>query len=66
MSSHKGTNDRAPYTKKQLFTDSLLSKGHGHPVKRSEPQLCPDCKGMGCLDYSIHLECETCQGEGEI
>jgi len=35
--------------KKSVMMSPLLGKGHGHPVKRSEPQVCPDCKGMSPL-----------------
>ena len=51
-------------TKKQVMTDPILSKGHGHPVKRSEPKICPDCKGRCYTDTG--MECYTCDGEGEI
>ena len=50
--------------KKRVMTSDYLGKCHAHPVKRSEPQVCPDCRGTGYTD--TRMECFTCGGEGEI
>lgn len=50
--------------KKKVLTSPLLGKSHGHVVKRTAPEICPDCRGRCYSDMNI--ECFTCGGEGEI
>jgi len=50
-------------TKKDVMTDDILKKGHAHKPKVSEPDICPYCSGLGTI---YDMECEACQGTGEI
>lgn len=64
-------------SKKDIMTDPLLRKGHGHQTKKEayEPTMCPLCKGWGWLvDPSISDDedsilgqvcCDRCAGTGE-
>lgn len=51
-------------SKKEVMTDPLLRKGHRHPMRQIEPEVCPDCKGRGYL--ANEEECSRCGGTGEI
>ena len=39
------------------------SKGGAHQARKFEPDVCPDCNGLGVIDGDI---CPRCEGEGEI
>ncbi len=65
--------------KKDIMTDPILRKGHGHQTKKEayHPEVCPKCKGWGFLvDPSVGeehaklgaglVDCAHCAGMGEL
>ena len=47
--------------------DRWKKKGHEILPKRSEPVVCPKCKGIGTVPgVNGYIDCPHCQGLGEI
>ena len=48
-----------------VLTDPLLRKGHAHPKKKMDIDVCPVCNGKGAIP-NTEEECHHCDGEGFV
>ena len=62
-------------SKKDIMTDPILRKGHGHQTKKEayRPEVCPKCRGYGYFSITNDngepkgaTYCSYCAGMGEL